>query len=44
MIQYEFHLKTNSTIKPSRGYNVNSIQRQIQQLKPQLGFIVNAIQ
>ena len=44
MIQCQFHSKTDSTVKPSKGFNVNPIQRQIQPLKSQIGFKVNSIQ
>ena len=32
-IQCECHSKTDSTLNPQIGFNVNAIQRQIQQLK-----------
>ena len=37
-IQCELHSKTDSTIKPKIGFNINSIQKQIQPLNPQIGF------
>ena len=43
-IQCQFHSKTDSILNHQIGFNVNSIQSQIQPLNPQIGFIMNSIQ